>query len=333
MFNFNIKRLGFACMISDEKGIQDVKYKIGTLTQKKMFTLSESIQYEKLTNKVKENIVALNNQIFFVSSLPIEDRMFRISSSLLPMYDHPTLYKLYDESLLFFLKKELSRIGMFAKEKDIRLSMHPDQFCVLNSENIEVIKKSIICMEKHADIVDMLGFGIEFQDFKVNIHLNGRTDILPMEDMSETIKKCMTLENDEKKGTINRVLEVCQKYELAMVFDIHHHWCNTEGEYLSWENDIIKDIRNTWKGVRPTMHLSQSIERLWSKNNELPNMKEIVKEHKRGKTFAHSQFIDNIKLVEYMLPYNELFDIMIEAKMKNQAVKKFKEIKKTLNKK
>ena len=188
-------------------------------------------------------------------------------------------------------------------------------------------------MEKHSDIVEMLGFGKSFQDFKINVHLNGRTNILPIEDLSEITKKCMTLENDEKKGTTERVLKACQKYGIAMVFDIHHHWCNTEGNYMKKDANIIKDIINTWKGVRPTMHLSQSVANVWSDKNKLPDFSEIIKEHKKGKTFAHSQLIDNVELVSYMLEYQRNFDIMIEAKQKNIAVNEFLKIKKDLLKK
>lgn len=318
MFNQNIKRVGFACMIMNDNELQEESHKIGSLTQKKMNTLSSEERYDYLIAKVKSNLDSFKNQITYVSELPPELRMFRISSTLLPMYDHPIYGELYADYMQE-LRSILKIIGDFARENDVRLSMHPDQFCVINSDKPHVVEKSIKCLEMHSDMARMLGYGKSFQDFKINIHLNGSTDVLPIDDLSETSKMCLTLENDEKKGNIERLVSVCEKYGIAQVFDIHHHWCNTDGSYMDVNDPMVDRIIATWKGVRPTMHLSQSVERIVGDYNALPNFEEITKEHKKGKTFAHSDYITNQYLVDYMRPFNEKFDIMVEAKMKNLA--------------
>ena len=313
-------------MIVDSNGKQKNEHKLGTVTQKKMLSLSNSAQYSTLCAKVLTNLESLYNQISYVSTLPLNERMFRIGSNVLPMYDHKIIGKLYDDNLMSLIKSKLQSVGDLARNNDIRLSMHPDQFCVLNSDKPEVVKNSLLTLNMHATIAEFMGFGKEFQDFKINVHLNGRTDNLPVDDFSEVVKNCLTLENDEKKGTTDRVLNVCHTYGLAMVFDIHHHWCNTEGTYMSVDSDTVDSIISTWKNVRPTMHLSQSTSAIWSDSNNLPDMQVILKEHKRGKTFAHSQLIDNQALVNYMSAFNDKFDIMIESKLKNQSVKHFKSL-------
>jgi UV DNA damage endonuclease len=64
---------------------------------------------------------------------------FRISSEIIPFASHP-ICKFDWEN---YFNKDLLCIGQFAKENKIRTSMHPDQFVILNSANMEVVKNGI----------------------------------------------------------------------------------------------------------------------------------------------------------------------------------------------
>ena len=44
---------------------------------------------------------------------------------------------------------------------------------------------------------------------------------------------------------------------LALVLDIHHHWIRDE-EYIQADDDRVKRIIDSWRGVRPTLHYSYS---------------------------------------------------------------------------
>ena len=64
---------------------------------------------------------------------------FRISSDIIPFASHPICQFDWEN----YFKNDLLRIGQIIKEKKIRISMHPDQFVVLNSPNKEIVKNGI----------------------------------------------------------------------------------------------------------------------------------------------------------------------------------------------
>ena len=57
-------------------------------------------------------------------------------------------------------------------------------------------------------------------------------------------------------------MDSCLELEkhVALVLDIHHHWCHSGGEYIEVNDDRVKRIIDSWRGVRPAMHYSVSRE-------------------------------------------------------------------------
>ena len=80
---------------------------------------------------VLEEILRFNIQHNFL--------FFRISSDIIPFASHPTCK--FDWQSYF--KNDLFRIGRIVKENKIRISMHPDQFVLLNSPNEEIVRNGI----------------------------------------------------------------------------------------------------------------------------------------------------------------------------------------------
>lgn len=299
-----VQKFGTVCMIgqvTNGKFIQDSNCKMGTVTVKSMQPLSDSQQYNKLVGKVKQNLNALRSQINYISRQPEQLRMFRITSSLLPLYDHPELGSLYDQPLLNLIKQSLTATGQVAKQSGVRLSMHPDQYVVINSDKPEVVEKSIKNLYMHKFILDCLDYGAS-DGAVINIHLNGKTDVIPS-GISDLLP-LLSFENDETKGTTERVLGVCEKHSIKMVLDLHHHWVNS-GRYLERSDNTVERIIDTWQGVTPKLHLSQP---------------KTLSDGFKGKR-SHSDQITDKNLINYLLDWKD-FDIVVEAKHKNVATEK-----------
>lgn len=294
-------KIGFACQVGSIvkdtfKQLPDTT--IGTVTVSGISKLSDNAQYDKLVSKVKQNLRALSLQISYVSRLPQHLRMFRISSNLLPLVDHPELGQLYDAQLWQLIAYNLDNIGKTIQQQDIRISLHPSQYTVLNSESNQTVTNSIRTLQFQYKILELLG---KPSDSVINIHFNGRLDTLPVNEMSD-FKQHLSLENDEKTGNLDRVLKVCQQYNVRCVLDLHHYFCNT-GSYLAVNDSRLDSVIETWDGIRPKLHLSQARDLLGGKRD----------------IWAHSDTITDKELVKYTAQLLDRFDVMVEAKNKNLA--------------
>ena len=129
----------------------------------------------------------------------------------------------------------------------------------------------------------------------------------------------MTIENEENAWGLEDCLTIADV--VPIVLDIHHHWCR-EGEYISPDDSRVQRVRDSWRGVRPTMHYSVSRED-WLKGHDtktLPNYRQLLESgHKKQKLRAHSDFMWNTAVNQWALSFNNNFDIMVESKGKNLA--------------
>lgn len=326
-------KIGFACLYKHkDKNLTDKEilkiesqYNVKTLKLSNTLNLSEKEKEFKVKSIIENNLYTLKNLVEYVSSLPENLKMLRISSDLLPFYNHEDFKKYYsDKNIKYLINNSLKEIGEISRKENIRLSMHPDQFCVLASDRESVIKNSIAELEYHADIIRCLGYGIKFQDFKCNIHISGANGVEGMKNsfkkLSKELLNTITIENDEKKFGIDECLKL--KEYCPIVLDIHHYWCR-EGNRIQINDVRINDIIESWRGIRPVMHYSQSVE-------ELSNLGQSEIEHfdfnllinkigNRKDLFKHSNMLWNKKTNEYAKEFLSKFDIMVEAKFKNIA--------------
>ena len=101
--------------------------------------------------------------------------------------------------------------------------MHPGQFTVLASDNPDIVERSIEEFEYHVDVARWMGFGQQFQDFKINVHISGRKgpagiiDVYPR--LSQEARNTITIENDELSWGTEASLEL--EKDVALVLDIH----------------------------------------------------------------------------------------------------------------
>lgn len=284
--------IGYACITL---GLADVKLQTCRL---------RNATEQRVKEIVGHNLNALDKVIEYNNINNI--RLFRISSDIIPFASHPQISVKWCEHF----REKIKAIGKKIDDYNIRVSMHPGQYTVLNSPNTDVVDRAIDDLKYHTYFLDCLGID---ESNKIILHIGGvygvKDDAIQRfidnySKLDSSIKRRMVIENDDKNYTIEDVLYVSIKLDIPVVFDNLHHELN-RSETDKSVNDYILECGDTWKEKdgRQKIHFSQQ---------------DIEKS--KG---AHSKTIKVGGFLKFYnnLPHNEL-DIMLEVKDKNiSAVK------------
>jgi len=286
-------RLGYACL---PVGLNT--------TASSIMTYSYYKRLGKINGDLKLNSIILSNLNSLEEILKYNIRndiiFFRMTSNLIPLGTHPDV----DFEVFEKYKKEFKNLGKIIKNNNLRVDMHPDQFCVLNSINADVVKSTINILEFNQKMYKYMNL-----ESKLVLHIGSKVGgkresinrfIYNFNNLNDSLKKIIVLENDDKVYNIRNVLKVCNKLDIPMVLDYHHFLCNKNNEKIE---DFIQKIFSTWKNETPKIHFSS------------PKNKKEFRTHNDyidAKSFI--EFIEKIKFI------NRDFDIMIEAKAKEEAL-------------
>ncbi len=192
-------RIGYACKVI---GVVDTDIKscvIKNATKERLFELI-SYNLDSFERMIDYNI---KNNILH----------FRISSDIIPFGASPVNeIKWWEE-----FSNRFDKIGKKIANASMRVSMHPGQYTVLNSPNIEIVNRSIEDLNYHAKFLDSLKVGSEC---KLILHLGGvygdkesakQRFIANYMQLDESVKKRLVLENDDVSYHIEDILEVANK--------------------------------------------------------------------------------------------------------------------------
>ena len=241
--------------------------------------------------------------------------VYRMSSDIFPWMSE---YEITELANFSQIQAKLTEIGKYILSNSIRVSMHPGQFDVLCSPNPNVVDKTIVDLDKHAQIMDLMSLPINY-DFPINIHLGGsygdkdsaaQRFCENFQRLHPSTKARLVVENDDKAAQYS-VLDlhtmVYSKIGTPITFDFHHHRFNTSD--LS-EESALKLAHSTWGDHRPLTHYSSC-----KKTFEDPAV--IAR--------SHADYV-----YEKINTYDQEFDIEIEAKAKDLAVLKYRQNHETL---
>ena len=261
-----------------------------------------------------------------VGTLPPERRMVRLGSEMLQGYTEPSWIDWWQRrEIQDHCEQIFKPVGDAARRLGVRLSFHPGQFCVLASESDEIVRRSILEFEYHADMARWMGYGASWHDsgFKINVHLSGKGGaekfLRTLGKLSPEARNLITIENDEVSNGLDTTLLVAD--HVALVLDIHHHWVKT-GEYIDAGDPRVERVVESWRGVRPVLHYSVSREDLLVNHDPgvRPELDALVAGgHKKQQLRAHSDFYWNHAVTDWALTFAGRFDIQCEAKGKNLA--------------
>jgi hypothetical protein len=328
----NLQRIGFACKWIDRpeqvNGISakdDAKqYNTGGTTVAWLGRQKKEVAEQKLWDIMTQNIESTRKLVERVGKLDEHLRMVRLSSDILPVYTHRDWSYFWRRSdVIKYCEDHFGIIGNVARGHNVRVSFHPGQFTVLASDNPDIVERSIEEFEYHADMARFMGYGKEFQDFKINVHIAGRAGPAGIRSaygrLSAEARNCITIENEENAWGLDDCLIISDI--IPIVLDIHHHWIRS-GEYISNQDSRVMRVVDSWRGLRPTCHYSISREDVLVAHdtNVAPNYTSLLESgYKKQKLRAHSDFYWNTATNEWALSFLNTHDIMCESKGKNLA--------------
>jgi UV DNA damage endonuclease len=234
-------------------------------------------------------------------------KVFRVSSSLFPLYDSlPNLLHNCQS-----VKDTLAECGKFITQNKIRLTTHPDQFVVISSNKQDVINNSIRMLDHHAWVFDQMELPAT-PYYAINIHggTKGNLSILTdsIKKLPDSTKNRLTLENDERSYNVKELYKVYEETGVPICWDSHHHTFNDAGSSL---DDALALAKTSWNGVKPLTHLSNTAPYLVNGN---------FTEKRKHSDYVH--YIPDCQLKSNNL---DEIDIEFEFKMKNLAI--FKAVK------
>ena len=285
-------RLGYACISNI---IETTSSKTTTLTYYKK--LETNAQKNKIDFIINENLDNLEKIIKY--NIKNNFHFFRITAQLIPLMDivYIDLNK---------YKDKFDKIGRLINESKMRVDVHADAYCVLNSVNETVVLNSIKILNNLKTIMDMFKC-----NYNIIMHIGSKTNGIKdsikrfknnFKLLNTDLQNKIIIENDDKNFNVYQTLKLCEDLNIPMCLDYHHHICNKCTKPIE---DYLPRIYKTFKNITPKMHYSSpKSKKEFRTHNEYVNRDEFI------------IFINKIKC------YNINTDIMLEAKAKDLALVK-----------
>ena len=227
---------------------------------------------------------------------------FRISSGLIPLASHPRAQWPWKK----LLEGKLADIGRFIRDSNIRVSMHPGQYVVLNSPHRSVVRAARVELSYHADLLDQLNLDSKH---KIILHVGGlygnrdasvRRFSAEFKLLPRNVRSRLVIENDERSYGAEDTLFLSKTLKIPMVFDYLHHI--------------------TFSGKPPGKSLIAAVCESWSTSDGRPEFHYSTQKPDLRKG-AHADMIDiqDFLLFLQVLPLRNI-DVMLEAKAKDLAL-------------
>ncbi len=250
--------------------------------------------------------------------------MYRMGSDLAPYATHPEMPQFHN--MVRESARDLEHVGKLAKLQDLRLSFHPSQFIVLNSENEALTRRSMWDLESQAEILDLMECGPEA---RLIIHVGGAYGdrasgcdrwCKTWKRLSEPVQRRLVLENDDIRFSAADVLRIHDETGVPLVFDYQHFWCfNPEG--LGMQETITRMLRTWPAGVRPKMHYScarTEMRELKRKNRKTGKVEQVLQP---PIWTGHADYNNPFEAITFFRSIAHLeADVMLEAKAKDLAL-------------
>ena len=255
-------------------------------------------------------------------------RFYRMATALAPYASHPDLPQFREQPARH--AERLAADSARARELGIRLSTHPGQYTVLNSEDPEVRRLAAVELEVQAELMDGMGLPPESV---VVVHVGGAAGGVDagldrfeagFGTLSEAARARVVIENDDRTYGLRDVLRLSERTGRPVVWDILHHRCHDPAGIP--DHEALRLAAATWPdGIVPKLHFStprtdveerkRRVGRRVERRLVLPPMR------------AHADLIDPLAFEAFLdnVVDGLEVDVMLEAKAKDLALLRLRE--------
>lgn len=267
-------------------------------TSSRTFRL-KSYSENRLVEKVESNLSCLAKILSF--NVKHNLLFFRITSDLIPFASHPICKFNWQRHF----QEQFQKIGDLIKDHGVRISMHPDQFTLINSLDNRVFENSVRELVYHAQVLDLMELDTSA---KIQIHVGGvykdkerslSRFVERFGKLDEIVKRRLVVENDDGRYNLRDCLRISAQTEIPVLFDVFHHEVNSSGEKIQEAFELFTKTWKTGDGLPMIDYSSQKAKHRMGSHIEIIDLKEFTK------------FLDKSK------PYD--FDVMLEIKDKEKS--------------
>jgi UV DNA damage endonuclease len=255
-------------------------------------------------------------------------RMYRMTSSLAPYGSHPEMPQFHRQ--VEECAEELAALGARAQDMGLRLSSHPGQYVVLNSEKPELRRAAALDLELQAALLDAMELGPEAVTV---LHVGGAAGgreaamdrfLAGLELLGERARARLVVENDDARFGLADVLDLSRRTGLRVVWDALHHRCH-DPDRIPVEEALALALATWPPGVVPKIHYSSP--RTAVEERRVKQGRRVERRLVLPPLRAHADLIDPIGFEQFLRgPAAGLsFDVMIEAKAKDLALLRLRE--------
>jgi UV DNA damage endonuclease len=268
----------------------------------------KSYSENRLKDSIKNNLSCLRKILQF----NLEHRLlfFRISSDLVPFASHPIIKFNWQT----YFQEDFEEIGAFIIKNKMRISMHPDQFTLINSIKEEIFERSKKELIYHAEILDLMELD---KSAKIQIHVGGAYGdkqksierfIERFDELDDSVVQRLVIENDDKLYDLNDCLKINAEIHIPILFDNFHN-----------------KLHNS---ATPTKHESFRLAmKTWNEKTDGIPMVDYSSKKDNGSPRQHAETI-NIEdfdlFLKQTMPFD--FDLMLEIKDKEKSAIKAVEL-------
>jgi len=267
-------------------------------TPSRTFRLA-SYSAERLAETVRWNLDCLERILEFNRARGL--LFFRITSDLVPFASHPVCAFPWQEEFA----PRFAALGRFIRRHGMRISMHPDQFTLINSPSEDIFRRSAAELDYHARVLDLLGLD---GTARIQLHAGGAYGdkaasigrfCSRVELLAGSVRRRLVVENDDRLFTVADCLEISRRTGIPVLFDSFHHQLNNRGEGTVAS---LARTATTWK------------------KKDGPPMIDYSSQKKGARPGSHAESIDLAHFARFIAATAGMdFDIMLEIKDKEQS--------------